>query len=131
MFPDLAVRPLPVGCLPVIVGEQMDRVEELMGELRALKALIEKRDLPMLLSREMAAEQMSVSVDTLDKMIRTGLIGTCRSGRLRLVPRREIEQFAESATKAREPRRSSGGRPPATRKQDVSKEDFRAALKRR
>jgi excisionase family DNA binding protein len=50
----------------------------------------------LLYSRKQAAEELSLSVSSIDQLIRSKVISFRRQGRRVLIPRTEIERFARS-----------------------------------
>ena len=60
----------------------------------------------VLLRRKDAAGVVSVSLPTLDKLIRRGQVKAIRVGRAVLIPRSSLERFAERGTPARKARRT-------------------------
>ena len=103
------------------------QLQEIREELRRISAL--GRPLPALLTREQAAEQLAVSVATLDRMIRRGQIHLAGSSDKRRprIPASEIHRLSAP----RVLQKARGGR--KSRVLDVQQEvaKVRAALRQR
>jgi len=75
----------------------MDMEQEFRRLNEAIAKITERlggTDLPMVLTRERAAKELSVSVSTLKKLIREGKVFTVEIGRRRMVPSAEVLRLA-------------------------------------
>lgn len=68
-------------------------MEQLLAELRALRAEVTGAALPQALDYERAARELSVSVSQLRKLIRHGDIATVMVGRRAKVPASEVRRL--------------------------------------
>lgn len=106
--------------------------EELLGELlREVRAALDgrwERDLPSALTMVRAAAELSISVRKLRRMVAEGEVFTCEVGKVKMIPRSEIERLT---TPQQTPQRTRRRQTPAARggsKSEAAK--LRAALRR-
>lgn len=107
------------------------KLEELFAQVKALNDRWEK-PLPSVLTKRMAAKELSISVSKLKGMIARGLIMECEVGDSMGIPSSEIRRIAESARSSAPKPRTSGGRPKA-KKYNARAEaaDLKEELRRR
>lgn len=90
----------------------MDRdeaLEQLMRDVRELREMLAAPSLPSVLTMARAAQELSISPRKLRGMVSRREVLTCEIGRVRMVPRSEIERLTtpkEPVPKARAARSS-------------------------
>lgn len=105
-----------------------ETLEQLLREVRELRERIDAPALPAALTIARAAQELSISVRTLRRMIAEGRVLTCEIGRVRMIPRTEIERLTTPQIPVPEPRRPRPGPRRGSPKAEAAK--VRAALKR-
>jgi len=113
-------------------ADAVDREEMLAELLREVRSLLDagvRRDLPSALTIARAAEELSVSVRKLRRMVSEGEIFACEVGRTRMIPRSEIERLTTpQEAPRRAPRRVAARRGASSPRAEA--ERLRAALRR-
>jgi hypothetical protein len=81
-----------------MVGDFDARLAEIRDELRELKVMVQSRDgLPFVLEPEAAAQELSVSLPTLRRMIKSGLCRTVLINKRAMVPASEVRRLGTPA----------------------------------
>lgn len=111
--------------------EMQDVVERLLAEIRTIAT----PRLPTVLTKDVAARELSVSRKTLDRMVKDGRIQTCDLGMKAGggIPRSEVERFGSprSPPMSRPTGARRGPKPHAFRDAKTEAAAFRASLRKR
>lgn len=106
-------------------ADLLAEVRRILREVQELRGVVEKR-LPTVLTKQRAAQELSISLSKLKGLIRSGELMVCEVGRTSMVPASEVQRLAASAR-----REAAAARPARPRKPKHSTSPAEEAAKAR